>query len=125
MKYLLDTHVLLWWLDDHSPLSSAARHTINYERNDITVSVASLWEIAIKKNAGKLTAPDDVLVILEQSRMEILPINAHHALAAGALPNLHPDPFDRMIVAQAMLGDLIIMTHDKMIQAYPAPCLMV
>jgi PIN domain nuclease of toxin-antitoxin system len=125
VKYLLDTHVLLWWLDDHSPLSSSARQTINHERNEIFVSAASLWEIAIKKNAGKLTAPDDLLTILQQSRMSVLPINAQHAMTAGALPDHHSDPFDRMLIAQAMIEDLTIMTHDKVMQTYNAACLMV
>ena len=125
MKYLLDTHVLLWWLDNNSPLSPSGRNTINNERNEIFVSAASIWEIAIKKHAGKLDAPDNLLSILHTSRISTVPMTALHAETAGDLPNHHADPFDRMLIAQAMKEDFTLMTHDKKLQAYGVACLMV
>ena len=124
MKFLLDTHVLLWWLDNASPLKPPARQRIDDGLHDIFVSAASIWEIGIKTALHQLKAPEDLLEILEENRIKVLPIMAPHASAVRALPRLHGDPFDRMMVAQAQLEDLTIMTHDKHIGAYAVSCLM-
>ena len=122
MKYLLDTHVLLWWLDNESPLNAAVRHNIDDGNNEIIVSTATIWEIGIKKALKKFQAPEDLLEILEKNGITILPILAHHAYAVRSLPLLHGDPFDRILVMQAILENLTIITHDKAVHAYSSLC---
>lgn len=123
MKLLLDTHALLWWLEDSAQLSDAAREAIADGGNEIAVSAASAWEIAIKRAAGKLRVPDDLDTVVETSGFSSLPITIEHALAAGALPPHHRDPFDRMLVAQASLEGMTIATRDPRFDPYGVPTL--
>lgn len=123
MRVLLDTHVLLWWLGDDPALSAEARAAIADPGSDVLVSAASVWEISIKQALGKLRAPDDLLVQLERHRFWRLPVTDVHALRAGALPRLHDDPFDRMLVAQAAQEGLCIATRDPAFAAYDVPLL--
>ena len=125
MKLLLDTHVLIWYLADDSKLPSAIRDLIVDPHNQVFVSAATVWEIAIKKAIGKLDSPDNLPEVLIACRFEVLPINIFHALQAGALPRHHDDPFDRMLVAQAMLEDLTFATRDSKISAYGVSILTV
>ncbi|MDQ6773176.1 MAG: type II toxin-antitoxin system VapC family toxin [Candidatus Dormibacteraeota bacterium] len=118
MRLLLDTHVLLWWLADDPSLDVEARRAIASGDAEVSVSAASAWEIAIKKALGKLQAPDDLAAQLEHHRFLGLPITIAHALAAGRLPPHHADPFDRMLVAQAIAEGLTIVTRDARIAAY-------
>lgn len=118
MKLLLDTHVLLWWLAADPSLSARARAAIGAPRASVFVSAASAWEISIKRALGKLDAPDDLAEQLSAHRFEPLSISVAHASAAGALPEHHADPFDRMLVAQAEAEDLTIVTRDKRFQLY-------
>ena len=118
MRLLLDTHVVLWALADPERLRPSARAAIIDPANDVLASAATAWEIAIKTALGKLTAPTDLLRALDDSGIETLPITAVHALAAGALPPLHSDPFDRMLVAQAQAEGLALVTRDPKIAAY-------
>lgn len=118
MRLLLDTHVLLWWLADDRALRRAARAAIGAEDSDVFVSAASAWEISIKRALGKLKAPTDLEDQLGRGRIEPLPITVGHALAAGALPPHHDDPFDRMLVAQARTEDLVIVTRDPRFALY-------
>ena len=118
MRLLLDTHVVLWWLADDPSLGSAARAAIADSRAEVFVSAASVWEVAIKRELGKLTAPDDLLVQLDGQRFECLPLTAEDAWAAGHLARHHTDPFDRAIVAQAMRRDLAVVTRDRTIAQY-------
>lgn len=118
MKALLDTHVLLWWLARDARLGEEARSAIAAEASTVFVSAASAWEIAIKKALGKLEAPDDLEHQLARNRFEPLSISVAHTSSAGALPAHHDDPFDRMLVAQAMTEDLIIVTRDSRIPLY-------
>ena len=118
MRLLLDTHVLLWWLADDPSLSRSARDAIADSTTDVIVSAASVWEIAIKRALGKLEAPDDLLDAMKASDFDSLPITADHALAAGALPPHHTDPFDRMIVAQAQSEALVLVSTDPRLAAY-------
>lgn len=118
MKVLLDTHTLLWWLADDNTLSIKARKVIASPKTIVFVSAASAWEIAIKKAIGKLQAPDDLTSALSANRFQHLPITVEHALHAGSLPRHHDDPFDRMLVAQALLDKLTIITRDPSIPAY-------
>ncbi len=118
MRLLLDTHVLLWWLGASNALSSAARRAIGSPEAEIRVSVATAWEISVKRARGSLTAPDDLPEALTDSGFQPLPIGLEHALAAGDLPPHHADPFDRMLVAQAQLEGLTVVTRDPRINRY-------
>ena len=122
-RYLLDTHVLLWWLFDDPKLSGPAHDVIQAPENTILVSSASGWEIATKHRLGKLPhageAARDLPSLLRKSRMTVLPITMEHALAAGALPGPHRDPFDRMLIAQGRIEGLPIVTSDRVFEQYP------
>ena len=119
MRLLLDTHILLWWLDDAPALPAATRTAISDVTSEIFVSVATVWEIAIKKALGKLDFPiarmSEILVV---AGCLPLPVQIEHAVAAAALPPHHGDPFDRMLVAQAQREGLTIVTVDPMIRRY-------
>ncbi len=117
MRLLVDTHVLLWWLADR-PLARAAYQAIADPANSVFVSAATAWEISIKKALGKLHAPDDLPAQLESCGFSPLPISIEHALTAGSLSRHHDDPFDRMLVAQASVEDLTLVTRDERIAAY-------
>jgi PIN domain nuclease of toxin-antitoxin system len=112
LRLLLDTHALLWWLADEG-LSTQARDAIAEPANLVAVSAASAWEISIKKTLGKLTAPDDLEQQLEAGGFVPLPINIAHVIAAGQISRYHDDPFDRMLIAQALAEGLTIVTRDK------------
>lgn len=117
-RLLLDTHVFLWWLADAPDLAEAARRAIGDERNAVYVSAATGWEIAIKRAAGKLRAPENLDALVEEGGFTHLPITFFHGEQAGALPMHHRDPFDRMLVAQAQAEGLVIVTRDKHIPLY-------
>ena len=117
-RLLLDTHILLWWLTDDERLGEKTRDAIIETRNDIYVSAASAWEISIKKKIGKLIAPDDVERFVEDEGFEKLSIDFFHGQTAGNLPEIHKDPFDRMLIAQAQAEGLILVTIDKNIMQY-------
>ncbi|MFC4555669.1 type II toxin-antitoxin system VapC family toxin [Georgenia faecalis] len=117
MRLLLDTHVLLWWLTDDDSLSSAEKDLID-TAPEVFVSAASVWEISIKQAAGKLSVPDGFSDALSRSGLRELPIRFQHARLAGALPALHRDPFDRMLVAQAQCDQLTLLTRDPAILDY-------
>ena len=119
MRILVDTHTLLWWLTDDKALGKRARARIEKAENTIVVSVASLWEIAIKQRLGKIDA--DLVEIekeIAHQGMVRLGIEADHLVELLSLPNHHRDPFDRMLVAQARAGDMPIMTADAQIGPY-------
>ncbi len=118
-RLLLDTHALLWWLSDDADLGEKAKEAIADPRNQVYVSAASTWEISIKRALGKLEAPDDMSSIIEEEGFIPLDISLYHGDQAGQLPDLHRDPFDRMLVAQAHAEGLIIVTHDAAITQYP------
>ena len=120
---LLDTHVVLWWLNDPASLEAAAHRLIADPRNRVFVSAAVAWEITIKRLLGKLEAPDDLEDALEEERFQHLPITVPHALAVAELPPIHGDPFDRIQIAQARLEGLTIVTRDGTIPSYDVPCL--
>ncbi len=124
MRLLLDTHALLWSLGSPAELATPARKSIEEGQNDVLVSAASIWEIAIKRAKGRLRAPDDLEAALVATGIVALPITVGHALTAGALPAHHADPFDRMIVAQAMLEGLTVVTRDRRFEAYGVPTLV-
>jgi PIN domain nuclease of toxin-antitoxin system len=115
---LLDTHTLLWALSDVPRLREDARAAIVDPANDVLVSAASAWEIAIKSRIGSLKAPDALEAQLEQKMFTPLEISIAHGLRAGSLPLHHRDPFARMLVAQAQLEGLTIVTRDPDIARY-------
>ena len=118
MRLLLDTHALLWWLDDDPRLGRPAREAIANPSSVAVVSAASVWEIAIKQALGRLDPPEPLQISLERERFDELPITHAHALRAGALPPHHKDPFDRMLVAQAELQGLTIVSRDPSLAPY-------
>jgi PIN domain nuclease of toxin-antitoxin system len=119
---LLDTHTFLWWNLDDPQVSPAAREFIADGGNALYVSAAVAWEIAIKAARGRLTLPEPadqyIAARLNRHHFLALPIEVSHALAVYHLPSLHPDPFDRLLVAQARLGKMPILTADAAIRRY-------
>lgn len=118
MNLLLDTRVLLWAFTDDETLSGAARGAIVEGHNRVFVSAVTAWEIAIKKALGKLQAPDNFVEELDRHRFTPLPITCAHALAVERLPPIHTDPFDRLLVAQAILEKFVLVTRDNRIAQY-------
>lgn len=125
MRLLLDTHTLLWWLAGDQALSDAAREAISDPDNAIFVSAASAWEIATKYRLGRL--PDAALIaadiagaVASQGFTE-LPISIRDGQAAGGLPAVPKDPFDRMLIAQAMTADMVIVSDETLFDAYAVP----
>jgi len=125
VSLLLDSHVLLWWLEDNPKIGPVVLATLADPKTRVLVSAASIWEIGIKQALGKLHAPESILDLLPEEGFETLPITARHAEAAARLPLLHRDPFDRMLVAQAHLERLTLVTHDEALWAYDLEILMV
>jgi len=125
VSLLLDTHILLWWLSDDPLLPAVAREAIASPENEVLVSAATAWEIAIKQAAGRLEAPADLLEAMEANNFETLPISVAHALAAGALPPHHLDPFDRMLIAQARTDSLTLISVDSRFPQYDVDLLPV
>jgi PIN domain nuclease of toxin-antitoxin system len=122
VQLLLDTHAFLWWLGGDSALSAAARKAIGDENNAVFISTASAWEIATKHRLGRLPgaaaiAADVATAIMDQS-FTGLPIAVRHGQVAGALPCPHRDPFDRMLIAQAMLENLVLVTNEQVFRSY-------
>lgn len=116
MRVLLDTHVVLWWLADDPTLSDEIKHLLDAEP-EAYVSAATLWEVALKQALGKL-APADLPERVRDAGFRPLGITPAHAIAAGRLPEIHRDPFDRMLVAQAQCEDLTLVTRDEHIHKY-------
>jgi PIN domain nuclease of toxin-antitoxin system len=123
VRLLLDTHILLWWLADDERLSTAARDAVNVAA-EVRFSTASVWEIAIKRALGRLEVPEDYLEAVDASDIRLLSITGEHAEAAGALPRHHDDPFDRMLVAQALTDELTLVTADRRLPDYGVPVLL-
>ncbi|MEA3485256.1 MAG: type II toxin-antitoxin system VapC family toxin [Candidatus Aerophobetes bacterium] len=123
MRALLNTHTFLWWITDDPRLSSRVLKIISNGENELFLSAASGWEMAIKAKLGKLHLSDDLeSFILEQlaiNAIDSLPIQMSHALHVHTLPNYHQDPFDRLLIAQGQLEDLPILTTDPQIAQYP------
>jgi PIN domain nuclease of toxin-antitoxin system len=122
MRLMLDTHAFLWWSLDDDRLSSDARLAIADGRNDVVISVASIWEVAIKAGQGKIDLPMavDAYVAdrLRRNRWTTLAIEVRHAVRAASLPMIHADPFDRVLIAQAQVESLPIVTTDAAITRY-------
>ncbi|MFT5126517.1 MAG: PIN domain nuclease of toxin-antitoxin system [Rhodothermales bacterium] len=122
-RILLDTHALLWFIaDSGGSLGPKALAVIVAPENRIYVSAASTWEISIKCALGKLEAPRDMDTVVGEKSFLKLPIALAHGDRAGALPPLHNDPFDRMLIAQSQMEGLELMTSDQKIRQYPVAC---
>lgn len=118
MRLLLDTHILLWWLTDGARIPQESREAIQEGKNQVFVSAASAWEISIKRSLGKLRAPTDLKNQVKSARFEVLSVTIDHALAVADLPAHHSDPFDRILVAQALVEDMMVVTVDPKIHRY-------
>ena len=122
MKYLLDTHAALWFVNEHERLSLEARKILLDETHSFYISIASAWEVAIKASIGKMTefkgGVKAFLTKIENSPISVLPITPNHIYTVEALPFIHRDPFDRLLIASAKIDGLIIITADENIQKY-------
>jgi PIN domain nuclease of toxin-antitoxin system len=126
MRILLDTHLLLWWLEDDPRLPAAAEAFITDSGNIVFVSAASIWEIAIKAALGRLEAdPMAIEAVLEPSGFEALPVTTKHAAEVSKLPLYHRDPFDRILVAQSLVEPMRLLTHDQALAQYGSMVLLV
>lgn len=124
MRLLLDTRLLLWAAGEPDKLSARARTLMEDPDNVLVFSAASLWEITIKTGLGRADFQVDPHLLrrgLIENGYEELPITSQHALAVGHLPDVHRDPFDRILVAQAMVEGLLLLTRDPLVKAYPGP----
>ena len=122
MRLLLDTHAFIWWVNGNERLPRRARRAIGGDANDVFISAASAWEIATKYRLGRLDeavaiAPDIAAVIADQD-FEELPITVEEAIRAGGLPGPLGDPFDRMLVAQALSRDLVLVSNESLFDQY-------
>lgn len=122
MRLLLDTHAFFWWLSGSKRLSLPARQAIGDEDNEVIVSAASAWEIATKHRIGKLPDAEalalDIPGAIAGQNFEELPITVEHAVRAGALPGPHRDPFDRMLIAQALSDNLVLVSIEPLFDSY-------
>jgi PIN domain nuclease of toxin-antitoxin system len=117
VRILLDSHVALWWLDDGAQMGERCRELISHA-DEAFISVATPWELGIKRALGKLSMPDGLIDELESQGFASLSITAAHAELAPALPPHHRDPFDRMLIAQAQLETLVLVTADETLASY-------
>jgi PIN domain nuclease of toxin-antitoxin system len=124
VRVLLDTHTLIWWMTSDSHLSQPARVLIEEKTNSSLVSAVCAWEIATKVRLGKLPVAEnlvqDFVTDLARQRIEILPVTADHGIRAGLLPGPHQDPFDRMLIAQALAENIPIVSNDHALDGYGA-----
>ena len=118
-NYILDTQVLLWWLEGDKKLSNPHKEIIDDAGKNIYISTISLLEVYIKTDIGKLDIPDDLQKVIIKVQFQILPILFPHLDAYLMLPKIHNDPFDRLIIAQAIAENLQLITYDKIIYQYP------
>ncbi len=124
MRLLLDTHVFLWWCADDAQLGPVERDAIRDPVNDIYLSAVSVWEIMIKQALGRLRVPELPSAAVARLGMQPLPITVEHAEATSALPPIHRDPFDRMLVAQARVESLTLVSSDPAVRSYPGIALL-
>ena len=120
MKLLLDTHALLWWLSDDAQLGSQARSLIEDPATDVLVSTVSLWEIVVKMRVGKLQADiGEILEVIERQGFTLIDIRSSHLLALARLPMHHRDPFDHLLIAQAIAEAAAFVSGDRNAPKYP------
>jgi PIN domain nuclease of toxin-antitoxin system len=118
VRLLVDTHVAIWFFEDPALLEHDARGALDSPGNTVYLSAASVWEWALKRARGKVSTPGDLADGAVRAGFEELPVSWGHARGAADLPRLHGDPFDRMLVAQAMTENLVLVTRDRTIPRY-------
>lgn len=118
MKFLLDTHILLWWMQDSPELPAEARDLVRDPANTIFVSAVNLWEIRIKEAIGKIRLPANFDEVLAKEEFETIALTADHVTELTGLPLLHRDPFDRILIAQARATRITLLTADNEIASY-------
>lgn len=122
MRLLLDTHALLWWLTKSPSLPATAENLLKNRNHTVLVSAASVWEIATKVRLGKLNVTTEVVenfgAYLERERFDPVPVSVDHGIRAGLLPGPHKDPFDRMLIAQALAENVPILSNDRALDGY-------
>jgi len=123
VKLLLDTSAFLWWISDHASLSQRARDLIGDGNHEVWFSAVSSWEIVIKAGLGRLRLPENAERFLPKqigaNGFQVLPIHLRHTLRVARLPPLHRDPFDRLLIAQAILEGFTILSADQQLSRYP------
>lgn len=128
MRYLLDTHVLLWWAENSPRLRPRHRALISDGSQEVLFSVVSVWETTIKASQGKLTLPGHPLPffqrLVDQGPFEVLPIHLSHAVEVYSLPRVHTDPFDRLLIAQARSEGMTLVSEDPVFARYDLPGLV-
>ena len=128
MRILLDTHIWLWMVASPDRLRAAARSDLADRKNELYLSAASSWEIAIKYRLGRLALPEPPEAFVPQrlprDGVLPLPVDHHHALRVATLPDHHNDPFDRLLIAQALAENLVLYTADELLLRYPAQCIL-
>jgi PIN domain nuclease of toxin-antitoxin system len=126
MKYLLDTHTFIWWHDNPDLLSEKVLRLCEDVNNELFLSLVSVWEMQIKLQLNKLTLVNSLVVMLETEKnnaIEILPISLNHIMELDGMPLHHKDPFDRLLIAQAVADDLVLLSKDEHFASYPVKCL--
>jgi PIN domain nuclease of toxin-antitoxin system len=122
VRLLLDTHALLWWLIKSPSLPISAQNLLKNRNHTVLVSAASAWEMATKLRLGKLDVAADVVknfvVHLAHERFQVIAVSVEHGISAGLLPGLHKDPFDRMLIAQALAENIPIVSNDRALEGY-------
>ncbi len=122
MRFLLDTHIFVWWTLDSPKLSRAARDVLKNSHNFLYLSIASIWEIVIKSSIGKIILPESTEIFIQKqmrlNSVNLLNIKISHAFAVLQLPMIHKDPFDRMLIAQSSCENLTLITDDSFIRQY-------
>jgi PIN domain nuclease of toxin-antitoxin system len=121
MKLLLDTHVLLWWLEDHPRLGPVARRHIADRQHQVYFSAASVWEVGLKESKGLLKLSQDFDAKLAAEPLVPLAVTHHHGRRGALLPPVHKDPFDRVLVAQCILEGMSLVTQDRLLAEYGIP----
>jgi PIN domain nuclease of toxin-antitoxin system len=118
LKLLLDTHAALWWLSDDRRFGDDAARSVTDDANQVLLSAAVVWEVAVKRSLGMLDAPEDFMPALLDAGAQALPVDLAHAAAVEDLPWHHRDPFDRMLVAQASVEGAAIVSRDEALRPY-------
>jgi PIN domain nuclease of toxin-antitoxin system len=121
VKLLLDTHAALWWLSGDEHFGSEAERMLTDHTNQVLLSAAVVWEVAIKRSLGKLQAPDDFAPTLLGAGVKALPVSLDHAAGVERLPWHHRDPFDRMLIAQASIEGATVVSRDDALRPYGVP----
>lgn len=120
-RLMLDSNALLWWLDADGPLSSDVRSMVDDAFNEVAVSAASIWELGMKEAKGRLRLPRNLLVQLDVMEVDLLAVTPVHGEISARMPPHHKDPFDRMIIAQALHEGYAVVTSDRMFADYGVP----